>query len=491
MSVVPFDPKTGEAQRSKAPGLVAFRDETPLASADTSPNYDDLTADLPEGPDTISTFAGSAKGFGARAFLVGGVGGLTAPTRPGLVGDIYDSLVGDVVAPADRGLWAGRVSSIDVRNVGATAEAQAVILDDVTNDQRRSAQRDAANAGAPDAAASTLDWPWPAAFCLDSDEQPATDSSPNPSGRAEVSCDLKAQTVSASAAGGIQSGDVSVGAAAFTGSSARRVGDGVEVDSVATAHGIEIKAPGTGTLRIGDVRQHVRTRAAGRPGTASVRWEPSIEGVQVMDASGETVFACREDCDPHEVAAQVNEVFSHVMRMRIPDSERIATPRGAFAAFREKMPEYVNDLVMNDDASRAVPAVHLEIYNDWDTKSRLVLQLAAVESSAIYGISATASASGPDEAPGPIDPSLPVPPGIGAVEPPSFPGVQVPAVPAPVVAIPPASIIQRVLRTALFAARSPRDALSIGLILSLFGAAVALGARRGSLLQLLSKREIA
>lgn len=484
-----FDPQTGKTS-GLSPKLVAFRDQTPLTPPDTSPDYDALTSDVPEGTDTMSTFAGAAKGFGARAFLVGGTGGLTSPARSAdLTASTYARVIGDAIAPADRGLWAARVSSIDLRNVGGTADAQAVVLDDVTNDQRRSAQRDGANAGVPDTAVSKLDWPWPAAFCLDSGEQPATESPPSPSGQARVACDLKGQTVSASVqAGAVHSGGISIGAAGFTGSSVRRAGAGVEVDSVATAHGIEIEVPGTGTLRIGDVRQRVNTQAGGRPGTARVRWEPSIEGVHVLDASGRTVFACAENCDPREVASHVNEVFSLVMRMRIPDSERIATPRGAFAAFRETTPNYVNDLVMNNDASRAVPAVQLEIYNDWADKSRLVLQLAAVESSAIYGISSTMAAAGTGEAPGPIGQPPVALPQPGVVEPPSYPGSQIPAFPASSVAVPPSSVVQRVLRTALFAVRSPRDALSMALILMLFGGALALGARRGSLVKLLSRQ---
>lgn len=485
MSVYPQGNPTSGAMK-----LMAFRDETPVAPPETPPAYDDLTTDLPEGPETIISFAGSARGFGARAFLVGGLGGATAPAKPGLVGNTYDRQVGDVVPPADRGLWAARVSSIDLRNVGASAEAQSVAMDEGTNDQRRSAQRDIANAGVPGSATSTLEWPWPAAFCLDAGQDPAVAHPPSLSGRAEAACDLKAETATASAqAGAFSLEGVSVASTRFTGSSTRRAGSGIAVDSVATAHGVEVEVKGVGSLRIDDVRQEVTTQAAGRPGTARVTWKPSIEGVHLLDASGKTVLACAERCDLGEVASRVNEVFDPLMRMRVPTPERVQTPRGAFAGFREDGADFANDLVINNDAWAAAPAVQLEIFNDWSDKSRLVLQLAAVESSAVYGISSIGASTDTGEDPGPAGQSpTPLPP-AGVIEAPSYPGAQLPALPPASVALPPSSVLQRVARAALFAVRSPRDAVSMALILMLFGGVVTLGARRGSLVRLLSRRQ--
>jgi hypothetical protein len=380
------------------------------------------------------------------------------------------------------------MSSMDLRNVGASASAQAIVSDDGTNDQRGAGQHDAKGAGVPDAAVSALDWPWPPAYCLDSGDAPGTDTAAGPGTSARVECDLEREQASADARAGAFSGqDLSIAGARFGATSKRKESIGVQTESVASAHGFEVSVPGAGTLRIADVRRQVLTHAGGREKTAAVEDGSSIEGVEVIDASGHR-YACGKNCDLRTVAGRVNDMLGPVMRMRVPEPEVIATDGGAFATFRERTPEFINDLVMNNDPSRAVPAVHLEIYNDWGEKSRLVIQLAAVESSAIYGI--TSAGVIDDPLPPPPAPQPPLtPPTIGvSLPPPSYPALPVPALPVASIPVPPASIIQRVVRTALFVARSPKDAISIGLILSLFGAAAALGARRGSLIKLLANQ---
>jgi hypothetical protein len=468
--------------------LIAFRDETPISKSQHPVGYDDLTSGLSESASTTTTFAGSSRSFGARAFLVGGTGAPTSPARSGSLHKILASKVGDVVPPADRGAWLAR-TKLDLRNVGATADARAAVTDDGTDDQRRTAQQQTAatsaplsvalerNAGTKVSPSDALEWPWPDAFCIDPDDTPSTVSPVSPGGAAMAHCDRKDESASARASVGASNGNgISIGSTRVVSTAERRFGKGVRMESDASVYGVEITMPGSGTVRIGYMGQHVVTEAGGTSGTAKVEWRPTVQAVHLTDGTGKDIYACGNRCDLRTVASHVNSAFAQFLRMRVPVPERTSTPGGAFATFREGMSEYVNDLVMNNDASRAVPTIEFELYNDAADKSRLLLQIAAIESSAIYGIWPDRTAEGSIIEPRTVGiPSVSTSPG-----PNEFGGLP-PDGKESITADHSRSFGGRVVEAVLFLTRSPGDFFSVLLLWLLLGCGVMLCARRSSL----------
>jgi hypothetical protein len=473
--------------------LVALQDSLPPSGREDV-DYDSLTGDIPESADTFSTFAAGGSGFGMHALLVGGAGGATSPTRNGLATFFVDSAVGRTVgiSPGDRGTWAARVPLLDMRNVAASASAKAVGMDDLTTNDLRNAQQQVAELGpspSPSSApvgssvAPLANWPWSQTACLDSEGNPAEPpKSTAPFGDAEVRCDLAHSKVDASSHATVGAlGNVSVARTGFEGESHRTQAAGITATLAAYVRGLEVAIPGTGTLRIANVEQTVTTKAHGRSRTAHVTWNRVIEGVQILDASGHVTYACGATCDADAVASRVNDAFGLQLHMIVPDPEIVATPRGAFAGFQKSYSQYINDLVMNNDSSHEMPAVELEIYNDWSDKSRVFLQLAAIQSTATYGITSTAFGS-----PSSGGPTLSTLPGI----PDRGQGLNVERnnddarLAEKATGRPPA---KGLLQTGLFLIRSPGAALSTALLMTLLGGLVALALRRKSLLEVLTE----
>src|SRR6185436_12514966 len=113
--------------------ILVLTDDTATPSSVAQTDYDGLTTDVPEGAKTEASYSGSLSGFGSRIALVGGTGGVVTSTGYTLTGTSVDeirpvwdrgSIVG--LGPGDRGVFFGHVGSIDVRNSGVTASAQAV-----------------------------------------------------------------------------------------------------------------------------------------------------------------------------------------------------------------------------------------------------------------------------------------------------------------------------------------------------------------------------
>ncbi|HEX9774926.1 MAG TPA: hypothetical protein VGB83_05030 [Actinomycetota bacterium] len=475
--------------------LVAFKDVTPLAPPEPAAEFDQLTEGVPEGPNTLTNYSATARGFGMRGFLVGGISGLTSPARTGAVGGQVDR---ELATPGDRGFWVARLTSMDLRNVGASATAQAVVTDDVTRDQLRTLQNDVESGnltGAdPDAlqespvsdrrteVASALEWRWSPASCLDPGGEPAREDPSGPAGRATVECDLSQERAvaesraSAFGADHLSVGTIAVGSARFKATANRRIGEGASLGTLAVVDNLSIEIPGVGELRIAEIRNAVTTAAAGMDGTADVAARATISGARILDASGAVVYAC-EECDARVLARHVNDEFSHLMRIRVPKPDVIETKGGAFAAYREQMADYINDLVMNNDSSAAVPALHVEIYNDWAEKSRLVLQFAAIESSALYGVTSLPTAGDPP----PIPLLPPVLGPFGGDTPDAGVIVETTAPPAQ-------GLVPRIIEAAMFLARSPGDLASMLTLWLLLGCVGGLCARRSTLSKSLSSR---
>lgn len=364
-----------KGEETSMPTVLVLRDNTSIARPDRPLDYDQLTRDVDEGPGVITSFSGGAGGFGARVVLVGGYGGLVSFTGA--------SPTLGPLRPGDRGLTAGRVPSIDLRPAGAAASAQALVPDNNTVGDLKDL------VGA--------EWPWTAATCLDGGGASLGQDGSGPGGSAHVECDLSKNRVEAAASYGlIEAEGFSVASSSFASKAWRDPRKGVVTVSVAKAIGVQISTP-AGSVSISRVISSVQTSAHGRPGTAMARLERKLVGIELTDPNGEViqrVGECggKEDASCREIIARMNDVLQTRLRIEIPKAEVTRTPRGAFAMVQQDAAGFLDGRTMNnqgstfpgESASRPVPAVQLVFFNDSDEKSRLVLQLAAIQGNSIY-----------------------------------------------------------------------------------------------------------
>lgn len=461
--------------------VLILLDETDASSPVEPTDYDALTTDVPEGQNTEATFSGSLNGYGSRAVLVGGTGGIT--TAPGYtaynadVPPVWDSGYIFGLASGDRGMFLGHVGSVDLRNSGAVSSAQAITPDTNTANDYVNQQNDLFKR-LGDEESKPQPWPWPVAICNDGEGKPAAPDESNVGTEAKASCDLKKGTATAkSSAGGIVlSQDVSIGSSSFDGSAIRSAGDGIVTTASAVARDIRITVPGAGTLKIGRIGATARTVAKGRKSTAQVEWTRDIDHVSIVDASGKTVFSCASQCDTSAIEAAIHEWAGAKIAIKFPTPRTRTTPGGAFAEVQKTDAAYHDGFVVNNDETFSAPAAEILVYNDFNERSRILIQLAAIQASSIYGISLLPTESI-------LPPNLPVlPPPVGDILAPDVP------LPPPVFSPPTTddgSLLERVIRSSRFLVRSPGDALLIALIASLTLAAAAACWRRRSLLGLL------
>lgn len=471
-------------------GWFVLEDNTPDPQDPDPVDYDELTTDVSEGAGTLASYAGTLSGFGTRIFLVGGLGGARSfvgfqesdfnlNEATAAIREIFQSPL-PALSPGDRGVYFGRVSSLDVRNSGAAASAQAGAPDSLTEADVENIRNFTKRAGGGEDAdgpvapvAENIVWPYDASTCLDGSGQRLEKSASNAGGESKAECDLAKSTGSASATfAPVTIGPVTVGASSFRATTRRDPVLGTVTESVAIAKGVELVLPGVGGLSIGRVTATARTIAHGRPGTAKVEYARHIQDATVVDAAGKETFACQASCDPEQLAQAVNENLGVKIRMDVPPADRVATARGAFAGVEKTSRDYIGGLAQNNDDSRALPALQLTINNDSAGKSRLMVQLAAIQAYSIYGISLLSD--------------TPIDGGDGGLLPPGSPPLLTdPGTgPAPV-ALPPVRRVPnaRALRGAFLLARPAREAAIVGLLLALIAAAVATAYRRQSLVE--------
>jgi hypothetical protein len=480
--------------------VFVYEDTSALPKPPMPTDYDALTVDVPEGPQTASNFAGDTNGFGVRALLVGGLGGARSACS-GTGGDvdqceaIYSPIFAALSAasgldlnlsPADRGFFASRVASLDVRNVGASASANALELDSVTSGEYVTKLQEPAAARVEEhtneeARASVermLAWPHTPATCLDSGGNAEPQEKSGPGGGSTVSCDLSKPEASASTRfTAFSVGGVSVASSSFDSRARKDPALGIVTESTAVAKGIVLTSPDGASATIGEIVTVATTAARGRPKTASAAWSRTFSNVVVRDSSGNKTFQCTDadSCDPRAVVAAMNEVLSLRMRVYLPEADRITTPEGAFAGVQKSNADFLNSSTVNNDNSGAVPALEIVVFNDSVEKSRVLIQLAAIQASSIYGIALLPGDTGFSPGPGLVPP---IPPLLPDVLPPTS------GPPAGTVTTgPPRSPGAKLLSAALFLFRSPKDALLVGLTALLFVGAATVAARRRTLLR--------
>ena len=471
-------------------GFVVLEDDTPLPERPERIDYDSLTSDLPEGPKTTTSYSAGVNGFGTRAVLVGGYGGIVSVSGvPVLNGQVRSG---------DRGVTFARLPSVDLRSVGASASAHAMVPD--ANTQAEFEQ-----------VGQGQEWPWRAVSCLDGNGSAVKDEDAQHAGYARVECDLAKGSVAATSTfGKVDSAGVTVAGSAINATAHRDAKKGTVTEVVAQAEGIEIPTP-QGTLSIARVYSSSSTVAHGHRGTAKSEWFRVISGVEVRDAEGEvvqTIGGCdsREKENPCEdLEAQLNALAPTRLRVNLPKPSQEQTPRGAFAGVQQNDRDYYNSRTVNnqgavfenEEGSRPVPALELNLFNDGQEKSRLILQLAAIQANSIYTIS-------PEAPPGPVEPPVELPTTTDSAPDTtsggSFdggtagdisvsdipPSKDVPAedVPAPTDAVPVATT-QAVDGVLAFLRRTPQEALLVALVWLTFAGAGWAIFRRHQLLKVL------
>jgi hypothetical protein len=485
---VPVDVKRLGLSRGKEEnvrGLVVIRDESSISEPTRPLDYDALTSDAPEGPRTVTSFSSGVNGYGARVLLIGGYSGLLSASGQSIsVGNLR---------PGDRGIAAARVPTLDVRDAGATASAQELLSDSNTEAELKE------NTGA--------EWPWAPASCLDgAGGKPESNTQTSAQGEATVRCDLSKERAEVTVSfGTVAAPAVAIGSSYFSAIAYRdgKLGSVTEVTS--SANGIELSAPDGTSASIGRVAATATTAAHGHAGTTRASWERVISGVEIRDAEGEVTdrlggcSSSDEEDTCKELAEALSEALQIRMRINLPEPEVIKTPKGAFAGVQQTDADFhaartvynQGTAFAEEAASRAVPGLEIVVFNDSVEKSRLLIQLAALQTNSIY----TISPREPSAPSTPIDttnvdvPDSPTTDGVGNlnadltdVQVPGFDGAnEVSPIEAPepeALAAAPASLEGRLA----FLAQPARDAVLLVCVWLLCIAAAAGVARRRALL---------
>jgi hypothetical protein len=473
--------------------IIIAVDQTPDARPERPPRYDDLTSDIPEGGNALSDFSGGANGYGARAVVVGGYRAALGYAGQGVAAD---QVTQGRVRSGDRGITAARVSSVDFRKVGASAAAQSLVRD--TNTEGEMTEN------------APLDWPWQPAACLDGAGEQVSDDKSAQGDAAIVTCDLAKETAQAeSTFGAVKAGPISIGSSAFQARAYRDAERGLITEAIAGAQGIHIAIPSGGTISIADVESVATTVAHGRPGTTKASWTRTISGIvqrdekgKVVQRFGECTSSSKQDtCG--DLFAQINKALGVKLELKLPEPDLIETPKGAFAGVQQSDADFLQGrTVLNQGAafaaeaeSRAVPALQIVVYNDSVERSRLLVQLAALQANSIYTISApppaprtpTATQNKTGDGTTQSTPSGSLGSGSGAIDPiPLSSGDDIsppPYTDSPVLATPADQVVQG-LR---FLVRSPGEALLLGSVWLLFGSAGFAIFRRRMLLEVLGR----
>jgi hypothetical protein len=387
-------------------GVMVLRDKTPPIVPLSPTNYDALTQDLPDSKSVVQ-YSAAASGFGAGYTVVGGWESLysryTHPINPN-----EDNPAGPnpaELAYGDRGITYSAVPSVDIRPSGASATAAAGAVDQATDSDRR--DRESQVPERPEEAPKPPKPPKEARVstlaggqtCLNGggprieNEQGKGDPE-----RVVVVCDLAELTAEgfASYTDNINGGGQSLGASSFDTRTFLDPKRGVVTETTAVARGLTLGAPGgQGSVSFDRVTAVATTIANGRPGTAKSTWQRTVEGAVITDPDGKeqrprscttTVTAGAKprtegDCGTLENA--INSVTTR-MQVRFPAPVLTATSRGAYARIEERETDFLNGLTLNNDQSRAVPAMEVTIYNDGPEKGRLIAQYAAIDANSIF-----------------------------------------------------------------------------------------------------------
>lgn len=373
-SNIAVDERTGRLwiAYAGASEFLVLRDRVPHYTPPPPVDPDRATLDVAEAPGrTGADFGAAAQAYGAVYRQVGGVGNVvlnaTPLNDPGAV----------PVGLGTRELLVGYLDKLSLDN--RTASASAI-----------GADRDRANTQADEQRPppeARQEWPYERVACGDFGGSATTADTKG----ATVTCDAGKQTVTALAVGDASSASsdgataplVSVAQSGVEAGARRTPKDGAVSRVTSTARGISVLG---GVLRVGDVEVVAEARAHGRPGTARTSFARLVRRVEL---NGTTL--CTTECDPAQVAAQVNSALAGRVRIDfpLPDAKDAAgTPGGFQAVVRRGLAEHVESVQFNQQQLNRleVPGMVVTVFADNERPSRLVAYLAGASVEARYGI---------------------------------------------------------------------------------------------------------
>jgi hypothetical protein len=449
--------------QDKVQGWDIYQDDTPPTAAATASNPDASTTDVAEATGvTGSTYSGAAEAFGARALSEGGVnrvieshnaatGGCQPtpydqyvpnqnPIPAAQITAIMDCPYSLADSPGDRDWYLGHAGQASLTNVGATAHASAVDVQDAATAKDfqnadvygttvnppvatpapsssatplpnsvpglfgpyPSASPVPAPSSPPPAAHFPADRPQDRPTCTDFGGAPNNASESHSFGNANVSCNQNGGSVIAT--GTAQPGSPtasSVGShMTYYGKTeiSRTTADGVVTTATADVQHVSLPPIPDPTVYIREIKTTATTRAHGRPGTASASFTRKIYGFSSIGAPGSAMsYSCSDDtankCDPQKVADALTAAFRAAgltasAYVHQPDPTYLkGTPGGFQALVTKDALLRQSDATVNDDSSDTVTGLEIVVYNDGAAgRSRQILQFAGVHAESHYGI---------------------------------------------------------------------------------------------------------
>jgi hypothetical protein len=327
---------------------------------------------------TRSTFSSSAQGFGSRVRQVGGVASL-AINYGGRDTRQYG------VEGGTREYRAAYLDSLALAN--SEASAAAISFDRDAQNTQGDLEKTKPNNESPPA----VDWPYKGASCFDFGSQPKDSVTVDDS---VVSCDADGHRVDASSTSRPMSSALfTVDSGALTSGSRLDATKGVVATANSNARGISFL---NGVLRIGNVESAAQAWAKGRPGTAGSDYTRVVRDVRLNDQP-----LCAQQCDTNALAAQINSALAGRVHVSFPTPDpTVRGSKGGYQAVVRRSPdEQVQEIVLNEQpADRIeVPGMVVTIFEDAQRPSRTVIELAAVEVEARYGISVAGGDGGFDD----------------------------------------------------------------------------------------------
>lgn len=395
---LPVDPLTRRLflTYNSGHGILVVRDNVPPWSPPPVADLDANTTDIDEAPGrTTAVVSGAAQGFGAAYRDIGGTGALYTNFVAG--GDASTSKIGG----GTRYLQSAYLARLTFSNGEAAAGAIGAVPDDgetradlagtqpsdPTDPERKpvtipDGDGDPSN---DQVIGPLVNWPYQPASCADFGDD-AADASVD---GARVSCNAAGSTAGALATSRrTDVGPVSIGSAEISAVSRREAKRGTVTTVRSVARGISVL---DGALTIGSVEAIAEAAARGRPGTTSASWTRKVTDVVIL---GERV--CTDDCDLDRLAPRINAAFAGRLVVEFPDALLEATKGGYEAAVRRSSIDQLQEMLVNEQPPTRIeiPAMVMSLTTDNIKASRLLVQFAAVEAEARYGI----TPAGPDDA---------------------------------------------------------------------------------------------
>lgn len=340
------------------PDFVIFRDTIPWYSPLEGDDPDRNTVNAPEEDGkTTALYSAAGQGYGSRQRQVGGIEALF--------------LIGNVSYPVGAGTREVRTSYLDGMSV-TNGEASAAAI---------TADRDRENTAADASHLPSGDpWPYGLAHCVDFGNEAKEDVDATTT----VSCaagDARVAVASSYEDGDM--GGVFVGETTLQASGRRDAKKGAVSTVTSTAKGISVLG---GVIQIGEVSATAQAFAKGRPGTAGTTYIRTVKNVKLQ---GSTV--CEKECNINDLARQVNAQFVGRIRIDIPNPDPVgaAGSDGGYQALLRRAPfEQLQEQVLNGQPPDRIelPALVITVYEDGNKSARTIVELAATEAEARYGI---------------------------------------------------------------------------------------------------------